>query len=90
MHSPSGHHDTTHVAAGAGLIGFEAEPVAFVIDFDEWIDRAFPTRRNRDKARLLMEAAVGNGRSGLRVFRAEGRLKFERRSFLVKAVLVSR
>ena len=74
------------LAAGAGLIGFESAPQAFVIDFDEWIDRAFPAREKRDRARQLMEAAVGNERCGLRVFREDGLLKFERRSLIWRAM----
>jgi SAM-dependent methyltransferase len=74
------------LAAGAGLIGFESAPLAFVIDFEEWIDRAFPAREKRDRARLMMEAAVGNERCGLRVFREDGLLKFERRSLIWRAM----
>lgn len=74
------------LAAGAGLAGFEAAPLAFVIDFDEWIDRAYPAPEKRDRARLLMEGAVGNQACGLRVFREDGLLKFERRSLIWRAV----
>lgn len=74
------------LAAGAGLIGFEAAPLAFVIEFDEWIDRAYPVPEKRERARLLMEGAVGNQACGLRVFREDGLLKFERRSLIWRAL----
>ena len=74
------------LAAGAGLTGFEAVPAAFVIEFDEWIDRAYPSPEKREQARLLMEGAVGNETIGLRVFREDGLLKFERRSLIWRAV----
>ena len=74
------------LAAAAGLAGFEEAPVTFVIDFDEWIDRAFPAPGERERARLLMEASVGDDRCGLRVWREDGRLKFERQSLMWRAV----
>ena len=74
------------LAAGAGLTGFESQPLAFVIEFDEWIDRAYPSPENREQARLLMDEAIGNESYGLRVFREDGLLKFERRSVIWRAV----
>jgi ubiquinone/menaquinone biosynthesis C-methylase UbiE len=74
------------LAAAAGFAGFESEPLAFVIEFDEWIDRAYPSPENRRQARLLMEGAIGNDVCGLRVFREDGLLKFERRSLIWRAV----
>jgi ubiquinone/menaquinone biosynthesis C-methylase UbiE len=78
------------LAAAAGLVGFEENLVAFVIDFDEWVGRAFPAPRDRDKARLLMEASVGEDLCGLKVWREDGRLKFERQSLFWKAVRPAR
>jgi ubiquinone/menaquinone biosynthesis C-methylase UbiE len=74
------------MSAGAGLVGFEAAPQTFVIEFDEWIDRAYPVPEKRERARLLMDGAVGNQACGLRVFREDGLLKFERRSLFWRAV----
>jgi ubiquinone/menaquinone biosynthesis C-methylase UbiE len=74
------------LAAAAGLAGFEEAPLTFVIDFDEWIDRAFPAPEKREQARLLMEASVGDDLCGLKVWRENGRLKFERQSLMWRAV----
>lgn len=74
------------LASGAGLTGFEAVPVAFVIEFDEWIDRAYPSPENRERARQLMDEAIGKETLGLRVFQEDGLLKFERRSLIWRAV----
>ncbi len=73
------------MVAGAGLVLDREEPIAFAIDFDEWIDRAFPGPADRDRARALMEASIGEDRCGLRVWREGTRLRFERRSLLLRA-----
>jgi ubiquinone/menaquinone biosynthesis C-methylase UbiE len=73
------------LAGAAGLTGFDEVPIAMVIDFEEWIDRAYPTPGNRERARAMMEACVAEDLCGLRVWREDGRLKFERRSLLWKA-----
>jgi ubiquinone/menaquinone biosynthesis C-methylase UbiE len=74
-----------NLAGAAGLAGFDEVPIAMVIDFEEWIDRAYPAPGNRERARAMMEACVGKDLCGLRVWREDGRLKFERRSLLWKA-----
>jgi SAM-dependent methyltransferase len=73
------------MAASAGLAGFDEVPVSFVIDFEEWIDRAYPTPANREKARLLLEACVGGDLCGLKVWKEGDRLKFMRQSLLFRA-----
>jgi ubiquinone/menaquinone biosynthesis C-methylase UbiE len=74
------------MVAEAGLAIDREEPIAFTIDFDEWIDRAYPSPADRDRARVLMEASIGEDRCGLRVWREGTRLRFERRSLILRAV----
>ncbi len=71
--------------AAAGLSDCEDVPVTFAIDFDEWIDRAYPAPENRDRARLMLLACLENDRCGLKVWKDGDRLKFERQSLLVRA-----
>jgi SAM-dependent methyltransferase len=71
--------------AAAGLSDCEDVPVTFAIDFDEWIDRAYPDPENRDKARLMLLACLENDRCGLKVWKEGDRLKFERQSLLIRA-----
>jgi len=70
----------------AGLTTIREEPVTFVIDFEEWIDRAYPAAASRRRARTMMEACLEEDRAGLRVWREGRRLKFERTSLLMGAV----
>ncbi|HXH27917.1 MAG TPA: hypothetical protein VNL37_02665, partial [Candidatus Polarisedimenticolia bacterium] len=72
--------------AGAGLRPGGEEPGSFVIDFDEWIARAFPTEVNRRRALRMMQDSVGNDRCGLRIWLEGGRLRFERPSLIVAGV----
>jgi len=81
-----GRDEFREMAAVAGLSGFEDVPVTLVIDFDEWIDRAFPTPENRERARSMMEACVAEDLCGLKVWKEGDRLKFERQSLLFRAV----
>lgn len=74
------------LAAAAGLGEFREAPLAFVIDFDEWIDRAYPSPEGRAEARRMMLACVEKDLCGLRVWTEGERLKFERRSLLLAAV----
>lgn len=69
-----------------GLGPVEEQEFGMLIDFDEWMDRAYPEPKARDRARRLMEAGLAQPRGGRRVFMQEGRLKFERRSLLLRAV----
>lgn len=73
------------LARASGLEAYEEMPIAMVIDFEEWIDRAYPAPGNRERARAMVEACVAEDLCGLRVWREDGRLKFERRSLLWKA-----
>src|SRR5436309_9233187 len=73
------------LARAAGLQGFEETPVSFVIDFDEWMDRAYPAPADRARARLMMQACQGEDLAGLRAWSDHGRLMFERRSLLWRA-----
>ena len=88
--------DTTHVrtltlgqaadlAAGAGLVRVEVQEFVLRIDFDEWIDRAYPSEGARARARRLMEDCLETPRGGLRVFKEGARLMFERQSLLLRA-----
>lgn len=70
----------------AGLIRPRALRAQFDIDFEEWIERAYPSPDNRRQARSMLEAAVDEDRCGLRVWRHDGRLKFERQCMLYAAV----
>jgi ubiquinone/menaquinone biosynthesis C-methylase UbiE len=78
--------DLRGLLRAAGLVGLRDEPIAFVIDFDEWLDRAYPEPRAGRRARVMMEACIEDDHAGLRVWREEGRLKFERMSLLCGAV----
>ena len=71
--------------ARAGFRGLETRPASFVVDFDEWMDRAYPAPRRRARALRLMEACVGHDRCGLRVWREADGLKFERVGLLIRA-----
>ncbi|HEU4403228.1 MAG TPA: class I SAM-dependent methyltransferase [Candidatus Polarisedimenticolia bacterium] len=73
------------VLAAAGLVPAREEPLIFSIDFEEWIDRAYPGPAARQRARAMLEACLEKDRCGLRVFTEAGRLKFERRSLLLGA-----
>jgi len=55
------------------------------IDFDEWMDRAFPPPAAKERARQLMQDGLTAPRGGRRVFLEEGRLKFARLSRLLVA-----
>jgi ubiquinone/menaquinone biosynthesis C-methylase UbiE len=72
--------------AAAGLRPGREVPGALVIDFDEWIDRAYPAEGNRRRALEMMQACVGNERCGLRVWREGTRLLFERPSLIISGV----
>ena len=74
------------LAVGAGLIPKREMPGSFEIDFEEWIERAFPAPEKRARARAMMEACLEKDLCGLRVWRDRGRLKFERRNLLFCAV----
>lgn len=76
--------DLLAIAAGAGLEDFEEQPLTFVIDFDEWMDRAYPSPGRREKARLMLEACLERDLCGLKVWKEGDRLRFERKSLLFK------
>ncbi len=78
-------HELRGLATAAGLSDLREEPAAFVIDFHEWVDRAYPTPANRRRAREMMEACLDQDRCGLRVWKEGPRLKFERRSLFLAA-----
>src|SRR6266446_6052027 len=56
------------LARRAGLVELRVQPTTFVIDFDEWADRAYPTPRNRARARAMLEACLDEDRCGLKVW----------------------
>jgi len=74
------------LGAQAGLIEPRTLRAQFEIDFEEWIERAYPSAENRRKVQSMLEASVDEDRCGLRVWWQEGRLKFERQSMLYSAV----
>jgi ubiquinone/menaquinone biosynthesis C-methylase UbiE len=76
--------DLRSMAAAAGLADFEELPITLNIDFDEWIDRAYPPPDRREQARLMLEACLERDLCGLRVWKEGDRLKFERQSLLFK------
>jgi ubiquinone/menaquinone biosynthesis C-methylase UbiE len=76
--------DLRTIASSAGLVKLEERPLTFVIDFDEWIDRAYPPAGRRDEARRMLEACLDRDLCGLKVWKEGDRLKFERRSLLFK------
>ena len=74
------------LAQTAGLEQRRDRAVKIVIDFDEWIDRAYPTAGDRQRALRMMEACLEDDRHGLVVWRDGGGLKFEASSLLFAAV----
>ncbi len=74
------------LGAQAGLTRWRALRAQFEIDFEEWIERAYPSDGNRRQARSMMEASVNEDRCGLRVWWQDRRLMFERQSMLYSAV----
>jgi len=74
------------LGARQGLTAPRGMRAQFVIDFEEWVERAYPAPDDRRRARTMMEASVGEDRCGLRVWWQDGRLKFERQSMLYQAV----
>jgi ubiquinone/menaquinone biosynthesis C-methylase UbiE len=73
------------LTARAGLTDYRDEPVEYVIDCEEWIDRAFPSAANRARVFEMIETCLEEDRAGLKVWRDGNRLKFERRSLLWRA-----
>jgi len=71
------------LAAAAGLASWRDEPITFVIDVEEWLERGFAAARDRRRARGMLEDCLDRDLIGLRVWRESGRLKFERRSLLM-------
>ena len=76
--------DLRSMAATAGLADFEELPITLIIDFDEWVDRAYPAPDRREQARRMLEACVDRDLCGLSVWKEGDRLKFERQSLLFK------
>jgi SAM-dependent methyltransferase len=74
------------LGAESGLTEPRGLRAQFVVDFEEWIERAYPAPEDRRRARSMMEASVDEDRCGLRVFWHDGRLRFERQSMLYAAV----
>jgi len=70
----------------AGLRPAGERTVQMTVDFDEWIDRAFPGPAARARARWLVESDSGGALSGRRVWREGDRLMFERPSLLLRGV----
>lgn len=64
----------------AGLGPAEETEFEMRIDFDEWMDRAFPAPAAKERARRLMQDGLTARHGGRRVFIEEGRLKFARPS----------
>lgn len=73
------------IASAAGLQADGDEATSFVIDFDEWIDRAFPAAPDRERARAMMLACLEEDLCGLKVWREGEHVKFERQSLLFRA-----
>jgi len=73
------------LAAAAGLQDIEDRPVTFDIDFEEWVDRAYPAPERRERARRMLEDCLERDLCGLRVWREGERLMFERQSLMVRA-----
>jgi hypothetical protein len=69
----------------AGLGPPEETDFEMRIDFDEWMDRAFPQEAARERALWLMQDGLAAPRGGRRVFLEEGRLTFVRISRLLVA-----
>jgi ubiquinone/menaquinone biosynthesis C-methylase UbiE len=69
----------------AGLAPREVQEFEMRIDFDEWMDRAFPEPAAKERARRLMLDGLAAPRGGRRVFLEEGRLRFVRLSRMIVA-----
>ena len=62
----------------AGLGPPEETEFEMRIDFDEWMDRAFPPEAAKERARRLLQDGLVAPRGGRRVFLEDGRLSFVR------------
>jgi SAM-dependent methyltransferase len=71
---------------GAGLVIDQERPLQLVIDLEEWMDRAYPTPENKERVRAMFEACLTVDRCGVEVWREKERLKFRRRSHMVRAL----
>jgi len=68
----------------AGLRPADERTVLLAIDFDEWIDRAYPGAAARSRAEAMMRACLTRDLAGLRVWEEDGRLMFERQCLLLR------
>ncbi len=73
------------ILAAAGFEALEDVPVDFVIDVDEWLDRAYPTPDNRQRCVDMLTACLDRDLCGLRVWRDAGQMRFERQSLMLRA-----
>jgi SAM-dependent methyltransferase len=71
--------------AAAGFAAFEDAPIAFAIDVDEWLERAYPSPDSRQRCVEMLTACLDRDLCGLRVWRDQGHLRFERQSLMLRA-----
>jgi len=71
--------------AAAGFTALEDMPVTFVIDVDEWLERAYPSPDARLRCLEMLDACLDRDLSGLRVWRERGHLRLERQSLMLRA-----
>ncbi len=74
------------ILGGAGLVIDRERAVDNVLDFEEWAARAFPPEEDKERARAMLEACLDEDRIGHEVWREGGRLKFRRRSMMIRAL----
>ena len=74
------------ILGSAGLVIDQEEPLQPVLDFEEWLERAYPPAEDGARARAMMAACVEEDLIGHAVWREDGRLKFRRRSIMIRAL----
>ena len=74
------------ILGSAGLVIDQEEPLQPVLDFEEWLERAYPPAEDGARARAMMAACIEEDLIGHAVWREDGRLKFRRRSIMIRAL----
>lgn len=74
------------ILGSAGLAIDQEESVQMDLDFEDWLERAYPPAEDGARVRAMMAACLGKDLIGHAVWREEGRMKFRRRSIMIRAL----